>query len=80
MSVKNDSVDVLWTPSTDNGRPISLYVVQLANSFDENVWQTVFSGKKISELKVWRLSVWKTYVKMITSFFLFFSMLRDHHG
>ncbi|PVD35688.1 hypothetical protein C0Q70_02651 [Pomacea canaliculata] len=43
MSVKKDSVDVLWTPSTDNGRPISLYVVQLANSFDENVWQTVFS-------------------------------------
>nr|KAG5696570.1 hypothetical protein BaRGS_030438 [Batillaria attramentaria] len=42
-SVSNGSVEILWTPGADNGRPISRYVIEMANSFDKNHWYSVFS-------------------------------------
>ena len=43
-SVKNGSVDVLWTPGAANGRPISQFSVEMATSWDKDVWTTIFSG------------------------------------
>ncbi|XP_076455738.1 contactin-3-like [Babylonia areolata] len=43
LSVRNGSVEVLWTSGRDNGRAINLYLVQMANGFEEDVWRTVFS-------------------------------------
>ncbi|KAL8572121.1 hypothetical protein ACOMHN_052918 [Nucella lapillus] len=42
-SVHNGSVDILWTPGVGNGRPISRFIVEMANAYDEDEWRSVYS-------------------------------------
>ena len=44
-SVRNGSVEVLWTTGADNGRPISQFSVEMATAWDRDRWATVFSGQ-----------------------------------
>lgn len=39
-----------WTDSSDNGRPISKYVVEVENEFEKNQWKIALAGKVISYL------------------------------
>ena len=46
-SVRNGSVEILWTVGAANGRPISQFSVEMATSWDKDSWSTVFSGPEL---------------------------------